>query len=120
MDSNIFLNFLGYKGEFDSLYKNTMESKSADVFGSSFIVYQLFSVKSCWSNEEDLLLPPFLLTKKITNFCNEDIPVRRPKKFVDTNKEKAHSMIDDIVMLYPWLSLFCAQEEVHRCTRKGP
>ena len=45
MNSNIFLHFVGYKGEFDSLYKKTMQSNSANVFGRSWVVYQWLSVK---------------------------------------------------------------------------
>ncbi len=45
MNSNIFLHFIGYEGEFDSLYKKTMQSNSADVFRRSWVVYQWLSVK---------------------------------------------------------------------------
>ena len=34
-NSNVLLHFVGYKGEFYSLYKKTMQGKLADVFGRS-------------------------------------------------------------------------------------
>jgi hypothetical protein len=40
MNSNVLLHFVGYTGEFDSLYKKTMQTKSADVFGRSWVIYQ--------------------------------------------------------------------------------
>jgi hypothetical protein len=44
INSNVLLHFVGYTGEFDSLYKKTMQTKSADVFGRSWVIYQWLCV----------------------------------------------------------------------------
>ncbi len=57
---NSFLHFVGHKGEFDSLCKKTMQSKSVDIFGRSWVVYQWLSVKHVIDpNYQNLLLPSF-------------------------------------------------------------
>jgi hypothetical protein len=48
------------KEEFDSLYKKTMQSKSADVVGRSWVVYQWLSVKHVVDpNYQNLFIPSF-------------------------------------------------------------
>ena len=66
MNSNIFLHFVGYKGEFDSLYKKAMQSNTADVFGRSWVVYQWLSVKKVIDPiYKNLLLPTFFEFKDL-------------------------------------------------------
>ena len=44
MTSNVFLHFVGPKGEFDALFKKLMRTKSADVFGRSWVMFNWLTV----------------------------------------------------------------------------
>ena len=60
MNSNVFVHFVGRSREFDSLCKKTTQSKSADDFGRSWVVYQWLSVKHAIDPyHQNLLLASF-------------------------------------------------------------
>ncbi len=77
-----------------------MQSKSADVFGRSWVVYQWLSVKHIIDpNYQNLLLPSFfefrdLLDSATKNFLSENL-----KTFDDKNMKTANNIKDDIVSI---------------------
>ncbi len=79
MNSNGLLHFVGHKGELIHYIKNTTQSKSADVFRRSWVVYQWLSGKHVINpNYQNLLLPSLfefinLLNSQTKSFLSENI-----------------------------------------------
>ena len=98
MNSNVFLHFVGYKGEFDALYKKTMQSKTADVFGRSWVIYQwltvLHSINYLYQN---LILPKFDDFKHMMDEATESFISQSLKTFDDDQRlDNVDQRKDDI------------------------
>jgi hypothetical protein len=101
MNSNVFLHFVGHKGEFDVLYKKTMQSKSADVFGRSWVVYQLLSVKHIIDpNYQNLLLPSFFEFRDLLDSATKSFLSENLKTFDDKKIKTTHNIKDDIAGIH--------------------
>ena len=98
MNSNVFLHFVGYKGEFDSLYKKTMQSKSADVFGRSWVIYQWLSVLHVTNLlYQNLQVPSFFHFKNLLNSATRNFISKSLNTFDNnTRMETVDQMKDDV------------------------
>jgi hypothetical protein len=98
MNSNVLLHFVGYKGEFNSLYKKTMKSKTADVFGRSWVVYQWLSVWKAIENPlyKDLHLPSYRDLKIMMDEATQSFVSESLKTFDDKLMEETAQMKDDV------------------------
>jgi len=98
MNSNIFLHFVGYQGEFDALYKKTMQTKSADVFGRSWVIYQWLSVLHVTHLlYENLKLPSFFQFKNLLSSATRNFLSKSLKTFDNNDRlDTVDQMKDDI------------------------
>ena len=98
MNSNIFLHFVGYEGEFDVLYQKTMRSKSADVFGRSWVIYQWLLVLQVVNPfYQNLQLPSFFQFKNRFKSATAHLLAESLSTFDDNERmENNAGLKDDI------------------------
>ena len=97
MNSNVFLHFVGHKGEFDALYKKTMQSKTADVFGRSWVIYQWLSVLHVINPiYQNLQLPSFFVLKDMMDSATKQFLSQSLNTFDDKTMDTTDQMKDDI------------------------
>ena len=73
INSNMILHFCTHEGKFDTLFKKTMDSKSADIFGRSYALYQWLSVLKVVNPViyKQLNLPTFPAFQNLMKTCND-------------------------------------------------
>lgn len=98
MNNGIFLHLVGHDGEFDALYKKMMHSKTANVFGRRWALFQWFSVlqKINPIYHYNLHLPSFTVFKKLVKEATDLFVTKALKTFDDDIMEETSQMKDDI------------------------
>ena len=80
--------------------KKTKQSKSANVFGRSWVVYQWLSVKYIIDpNYNNLLLPSFLEFRNLLDSATKTFMSENLKTFDDKNMDMNYNIKDDIASI---------------------
>ena len=97
MNSNVLLHFVGHAGEFDHMYQRMMHSKSADVFGRSWVIYQWLSVlKVVNPYHENSILPSFFEFGKVFDTATATFMENSLETFNDDLMNTTDQKRDDI------------------------
>ena len=96
MNDGIFLHLVGHKGEFDALYKKMMHSKTANVFGRKWALFQWLSVLQTTNPiYHNLGLHSFRKFKNIVDKAT-DVFISTALKTFDDNIMKETSQMKDM------------------------
>ncbi|KAL7549323.1 hypothetical protein ACHAWF_017111 [Thalassiosira exigua] len=107
MNRNMKLHFVGSKGEFDSLYKKVMRTRSADVFGRSYVIYQWLKVLS-YTNPiyEGIELETFPRFKKRLQNANDVLLQKAMDTFSEETVKRNETMKDDVAGIHASTNIY--------------